>query len=135
MRREDYHRGAGSARPCSSTSSQLACATALKVKDITFGTERSTVSIQRAWKKAKKGAPGGAYYLGAPKTRKARRILRLTPAQEALARRLTAGRPAEAYLFRTPAGKHWRHASANGEPQGGHGEVLRGVFCLLRHGR
>ncbi|MGW3570185.1 tyrosine-type recombinase/integrase [Streptomyces sp. NPDC000941] len=86
-------------------------ATALKVKDITLGVERSTVSIQRAWKKAKKGAEGGAFYLGPPKTRKARRILRLTPVQEALVRRLTAGQPKEAFLFQTPTGKHWRHAN------------------------
>lgn len=86
-------------------------ASALKVKDISLNGAAPVARVQRAWKKAKKGAEGGAYYLGPPKTRKARRLVALAPAQADLARRLTTGQLPEAYLFRTPTGKHWRHAN------------------------
>ncbi|NUH35325.1 site-specific integrase [Streptomyces samsunensis] len=86
-------------------------ATALRVKDISLLSDIPTANVQRAWKKAKKGAEGGAYYLGPPKTKKARRLVALAPAQADLARRLVAGQAPEAFLFRTPTGKHWRHAN------------------------
>lgn len=86
-------------------------ATALKVSDLNLTSDRPSVSIQRAWKKAKKGSPGGAFYLGPPKTRKARRLLRLSPAQVDMARRLVAGRGPDDYVFRAAKGGAWRHAN------------------------
>ncbi|MFF8290474.1 tyrosine-type recombinase/integrase [Streptomyces sp. NPDC016309] len=86
-------------------------ATALKVSDLNLTTERPSVSVQRAWKKAKKGAPGGAFYLGPPKTKKARRVLRLSPAQVEVARRQSTGRRPDDFLFRAAMGGEWRHAN------------------------
>lgn len=53
-------------------------ATALKVSDLNLTAARATVSVQRAWKKAAKGS-AKAFYLGPPKTKKARRVLALSP--------------------------------------------------------
>lgn len=86
-------------------------ATALKVSDLTLNSDRPTANIQRAWKKAKKGAVGGAFYLGPPKTKKARRLLRLAPAQVEVARRHATGMKPDDFLFRTATGKAWRHAN------------------------
>ncbi|MFF7259528.1 tyrosine-type recombinase/integrase [Streptomyces sp. NPDC008159] len=85
-------------------------ATALKVKDINLTSDRPTASIQRAWKRAKKGSPE-AFYLGPPKTKKARRLVALTPAQVTLVRRLVADRRPDDFVFRTVTGKAWRHAN------------------------
>lgn len=86
-------------------------ATALKVHDLSLAGERPSVSIQRAWKKAKKGTAGGAFYLGSPKTRKARRLPRLSPAQVEMARRLVAGLGPDDHVFRAAKGGAWRHAN------------------------
>lgn len=86
-------------------------ATALQVRDVSFGGDRPTVTVTRAWKKAKKGAVGGAFFLGPPKTKKARRTLALSPVQADLARRLVAGQPPEAFVFRAARGGEWRHAN------------------------
>ncbi|MER7815576.1 site-specific integrase [Streptomyces sp. NPDC096153] len=86
-------------------------AAALKVSDLSLDGERPTVSVQRAWKKAKSGTKGGAYYLGPPKTKKARRILRLSPGLAELARRHSAGAGNEDFLFRAAMGGAWRHAN------------------------
>lgn len=86
-------------------------AAALRISDLNLNSDRPSVNIQRAWKKAKKGAPGGAYYLGPPKTKKARRLLRLAPAQVEVARRHAAGRRPDDYLFRAAMGGAWRHAN------------------------
>lgn len=86
-------------------------AAALKISDLNLSSDRPTANIQRAWKKAKKGAPGGAYYLGPPKTKKARRLLRLAPAQVEVARRHATGRKPDDYLFRAAMGGAWRHAN------------------------
>ncbi|MFI0768562.1 tyrosine-type recombinase/integrase [Streptomyces sp. NPDC021218] len=94
-----------------STGMRWSEATALQVKDINLRAAVPTASVQRAWKKAKKGAEGGAFYLGPPKTKKARRLVALAAAQVDVARRLAAGQAPEAFLFRTPTGKHWRHAN------------------------
>ncbi|MFD6415943.1 tyrosine-type recombinase/integrase [Streptomyces sp. NPDC060194] len=86
-------------------------ATALRISDLSLNTDRPTVSVQRAWKKAKTGTPGGAFYLGPPKTKKARRLLRLSSAQVDMARRLSTGRRHDDYLFRAAKGGPWKHAN------------------------
>ncbi|SFK75309.1 tyrosine-type recombinase/integrase [Streptomyces pini] len=83
-------------------------ATALRVSDINL--TRGTASVQRAWKKSPKGS-ASAFFLGPPKTRKARRLVALSPAQLDVVRRLMSGQKPEAFLFRTPGGKSWRHAN------------------------
>jgi integrase len=85
-------------------------ASALQVRDLRLNVDSPTASIQRAWKKAKKGSPE-AYYLGPPKTKRARRLVGLSPAQVEMARRLTAGQPPEAFVFRAAMGGPWRHAN------------------------
>jgi len=85
-------------------------ATALKVKDLNLTADRPTASIQRAWKRAKKGSPE-AFYLGPPKTKKARRLIVLTAAQVDMARRLATGQGPDAYVFRAAMGGPWRHAN------------------------
>ena len=85
-------------------------ATALKVSDINLTAAKPTVSVQRAWKKAKKGS-AKAFFLGPPKTRKARRILALSPAQVATARRLVTGRKPDDHVFRAAMGGPWHHAN------------------------
>jgi integrase len=86
-------------------------ASALQVRDCHLTAARPYVEVQRAWKKAKKGAPGGAYFLGPPKTRKARRRIYLTPDQAAVVRRQIAGRAPEDFVFRAAQGGPWRHAN------------------------
>ncbi|MEV0441870.1 site-specific integrase [Streptomyces spectabilis] len=85
-------------------------ATALRVSDLSLNSARPCVSIQRAWKRAAKGAES-SFYLGPPKTKKARRLIRLTPSQVEILRRLTTGQPPDAWVFRTATGKHWRHSN------------------------
>jgi integrase len=85
-------------------------ATALQVRDLNLNSERPTANVQRAWKKAKKGSPE-AFYLGPPKTKKARRLVALSPAQVEVARRLTAGQGPNAFVFRAAMGGPWRHAN------------------------
>lgn len=85
-------------------------ATALQVRDLALTADRPTASVQRAWKKAKKGSEA-AFYLGPPKTKKARRVLALSPAQIDMARRLVTGQPPEAFVFRAAKGGPWRHAN------------------------
>ncbi|MFH8619202.1 tyrosine-type recombinase/integrase [Streptomyces sp. NPDC017979] len=86
-------------------------ASALKVSDLNLTSDRPSVSVQRAWKKAKKGSLGGSFFLGPPKTKKARRIIALAPAQVEVARRHATGRSHDDYLFRTATGRHWRHSN------------------------
>jgi integrase len=85
-------------------------ATALQVKDFRLTGAAPTVTVQRAWKRSKKGSEH-AFYLGPPKTKKARRVLRLSPGQTDMARRLITGQPPEAFVFRTATGLHWRHSN------------------------
>ncbi|SEC01735.1 Site-specific recombinase XerD [Streptomyces misionensis] len=82
-------------------------ATALQVRDVSL--TRSTVSVQRAWKRAAAGDGGPAYFLGPPKTKKARRVIALSPLQMDMLRRRMAGKAPEGLLFETPRGKSWRH--------------------------
>ncbi|MFI9200222.1 tyrosine-type recombinase/integrase [Streptomyces sp. NPDC053048] len=86
-------------------------ASALQVRDLTLDGDRPTARVVRAWKKAEKGSEGGAFYLGPPKTKKARRTLRLSPSQVEMLRRRTAGLGDRAFVFQTVMGKHWRHAN------------------------
>lgn len=86
-------------------------ATALQVRDISLTSDRPTASIQRAWKKAEKGSAGGAFYLGPPKTKKARRMVALSPVQIEMARDLVAGRQPTDFVFRAAMGGEWRHAN------------------------
>ncbi|MFD4032107.1 tyrosine-type recombinase/integrase [Streptomyces sp. NPDC058637] len=85
-------------------------ATALQVQDLRLGGPGPTVNVQRAWKRSPRGAQS-SFFLGPPKTRKARRLVALAPTQVDLARRLTQGVSPEAFLFRTPTGKAWRHSN------------------------
>lgn len=85
-------------------------ATALQVRDLKLGAAKPTASIQRAWKRAPKGSDK-AFFLGPPKTKKARRLIALSPAQVEMARRLVSGQQPEAYVFRTAWGNHWRHSN------------------------
>jgi integrase len=91
-----------------STGMRFGEAAALQTRDINFA--RGTVSVQRAWKRAEKGAPR-AYFLGPPKTRASRRVLTLTPTQLATARRLVAGQKPETHVFRTAYGNAWAHSN------------------------
>ncbi|KAA6221767.1 site-specific integrase [Streptomyces albofaciens JCM 4342] len=87
-------------------------ATALQVRDLNLSSSPPTATIHRAWKKAEKGSGrGNAFYLGPPKTKKARRVIALTAAQAETARRLTAGQPPEGFVFRAAMGGAWRHAN------------------------
>lgn len=86
-------------------------ATALQVRDINVTSDRPTANVQRAWKKAKKGTAGGAFYLGPPKTKKARRLIALSPVQVALVREQVTGRSPEDFVFRAQMGGEWRHAN------------------------
>lgn len=84
-------------------------ATGLQVRDIDLA--RGTASVQRAWKRRAPNEDGPSYYLGPPKTKKARRVVALTPEQLAmLRRRITGGRP-ESLVFTTQQGKAWRHVN------------------------
>ncbi|MYR61133.1 tyrosine-type recombinase/integrase [Streptomyces sp. SID625] len=82
-------------------------ATALQVRDISL--TRNTASVQRAWKRAAPGDGGPAYFLGPPKTKKARRVIALTEAQMAMLRRRMTGKQPEDIVFETRLGKSWRH--------------------------
>ncbi|MEV7793358.1 site-specific integrase [Streptomyces sp. NPDC087512] len=82
-------------------------ATALQVRDINL--TRNCVSVQRAWKRAAPGTGGPAYFLGPPKTKRARRVIALTETQMSMLRRRMAGKKPEDLLFETPLGKAWRH--------------------------
>ncbi|GGY00074.1 tyrosine-type recombinase/integrase [Streptomyces fructofermentans] len=85
-------------------------ASALQVRDLSLNSEIPTARVQRAWKKAKVGSEK-SFYLGPPKTTKARRLVALTPAQAAMARRLTTGLMPEQFVFRAAMGGPWRHSN------------------------
>ena len=84
-------------------------ATALQVKDVSLA--RSTVSVQRAWKRAVPGAGGPPYFLGPPKTKRARRVIALSPEQMDMVRRRMAGKKPEDLQFETVRGNSWRHSN------------------------
>lgn len=78
-------------------------ATALQPRDFTFTGKRSTLRVQRAWKRR---AEGGTY-LGAPKTKKSRRTLVLTPDQVVLFKRVCLGKQPQDLIFTAPGGQSW----------------------------
>lgn len=82
-------------------------ATALQVRDVNL--TRKAVSVHRSWKRAAPGEAGPSYFLGPPKTKKARRVIALTDGQMEMLRRRMAGKRPEDLLFETPRGKSWRH--------------------------
>lgn len=82
-------------------------ATALQVRDVDL--RRATVNVQRAWKRSAPGDAGPAYFLGPPKTKRARRVIALSPDQVDMVRKRVAGKPPEGLLFETRLGKAWRH--------------------------
>ncbi|WP_254878508.1 site-specific integrase [Streptomyces sp. NA04227] len=85
-------------------------ATALKVSDVNLTAEVPTVSVQRAWKRSPKGQTP-SFFLGPPKTRKARRTLALSPLQVDMLRRLVTGRRPDGFVFRAAIGGEWRHVN------------------------
>ncbi|WP_159399836.1 tyrosine-type recombinase/integrase [Streptomyces alboflavus] len=78
-------------------------ATALQPRDFTFTGKRPKLRVQRAWKRK---AEGGTY-LGAPKTKKSRRTLVLTPDQVKLFKRVCRGKQPEDLIFTAPGGGAW----------------------------
>lgn len=85
-------------------------ATALQVRDFSLSGPVATVRVQRAWKRAPRGV-SPTYYLGPPKTKKGRRMLRLSPTQAEMVRRRVAGKQPEALVFTSPMGRRWGHAN------------------------
>ncbi|MCT2591083.1 site-specific integrase [Streptomyces sp. N2-109] len=85
-------------------------ASALQVQDLKLTSGTPTATVSRAWKRSPKGSDR-SFFLGPPKTRKARRVVALSPMQAATARRLVKGQRPEAYVFRTAQGKAWMHAN------------------------
>ncbi|MEU1309424.1 site-specific integrase [Streptomyces cinnamoneus] len=85
-------------------------ATALQVQDLRLNGNEPTAAIHRAWKRAPKGSEV-MFFLGPPKTKKGRRLLRLSPTQVEMLRRRIVGLRPEDFVFRTSAGKPWRHSS------------------------
>jgi site-specific recombinase XerC len=85
-------------------------ASALQVRDVQLSAARPFVDISRAWKKAKRGSPE-AFYLGPPKTKKARRRIFLTDSQAAVMRRQITGMGPEKFVFRAAQGGPWRHSN------------------------
>lgn len=85
-------------------------ASALQVRDCQLSAARPYVDISRAWKKAKSGSPE-SFYLGPPKTKKARRRIFLTADQAAVVRRQITGMGPERFIFRAAQGGAWRHSN------------------------
>jgi integrase len=80
-------------------------ATALQYRDVDL--RAGTIRIQRAWKRME----DNTMELGPPKTKKARRTLKLNPSLLTLVRRLMVGKKGEDYLLTTAAGNAWRHSN------------------------
>ncbi|MFJ9128873.1 tyrosine-type recombinase/integrase [Streptomyces sp. NPDC102340] len=80
-------------------------ASGLQVRDVNL--TQSTISIQRAWKRTEKNT----FELGPPKTRKARRTVKLNESQMTMLRRHMAGRAPGDFIFRGGQGKAWRHSN------------------------
>ncbi len=78
--------------------------TALQRRDLTLLSKRPTLRVQRAWKRR---GEGGGTFLGAPKTKKSRRTLVLTPDQVTLFQRLITGKDPSDLIFTAPEGGAW----------------------------
>ncbi len=77
--------------------------TALQPRDFTFVSKRPTLRVQRAWKRRGEGGT----FLGAPKTKKSRRTLVLTPDQVQLFQRICKGKKPTDLFFTAPEGGAW----------------------------
>ncbi|WP_326736070.1 tyrosine-type recombinase/integrase [Streptomyces sp. NBC_01022] len=77
--------------------------TALQPRDFTFASKRPTLRVQRAWKRRGEGGT----FLGAPKTKKSRRTLVLTPEQVQLFQRRCLGKKPTDLVFTAPEGAAW----------------------------
>ncbi len=77
--------------------------TALQPRDFTLVSKRPTLRVQRAWKRRGEGGT----FLGAPKTKKSRRTLVLTPEQVRLFQRLCQGKKPTDLVFTAPEGGAW----------------------------
>ncbi|WP_019548418.1 tyrosine-type recombinase/integrase [Streptomyces sulphureus] len=86
-------------------------ATALQVRDLRLRGSERTVTVQRSWRKRPKAEAGPAYLLGAPKTKRSRRVVALTGSQAEVAARLASGRQPESFLFQTARGRPWSHSN------------------------
>lgn len=76
---------------------------ALQPRDLVHRGGRPAIRIQRAWKRDEDGAP----YLGAPKTKKARRTLVITGDLDQMLRRRAKGIGSKELLFEGPKGGRW----------------------------
>ncbi|PSK96242.1 site-specific recombinase XerD [Murinocardiopsis flavida] len=91
--------------------------TAVQVRDVTTRRQRDPstgrtvltgyVEVRRAWKRR----PDNTFELGAPKTKKSRRRIALSPRATALVTARTTGKKPTDFLFTTKNGCWWRHAS------------------------
>lgn len=77
--------------------------TALQPRDFTLVGKRPTLRVQRAWKRRGEGGT----FLGAPKTKKSRRTLVLTPEQVKLFQRRCLGKKPTDLIFTAPEGGAW----------------------------
>ncbi|MFJ2414397.1 tyrosine-type recombinase/integrase [Streptomyces brevispora] len=77
--------------------------TALQPRDFTLVGKRPTLRVQRAWKRRGEGGT----FLGAPKTKKSRRTLVLTPEQVELFQRRCLGKKPTDLIFTAPEGGAW----------------------------
>ncbi|MEU1115641.1 MULTISPECIES: site-specific integrase [unclassified Streptomyces] len=80
-------------------------ATALQKRDINWTTGK--VNVQRAWKRQE----DNTFRIGPPKTRKARRLMKVSEEHLAMLRRQVAGLGPDDFVFRGGQGKAWRHSN------------------------
>lgn len=80
-------------------------ATALQAKDVILSSSR--LNIQRAWKRQE----DNSFKLGPPKTKRARRMIVLSPDLMAIVRRLMSGKAPNDFLLTTANGKAWPHSN------------------------
>ncbi len=85
-------------------------AAALQVQDLRLSGNEPTAAVHRAWKRSPRGS-ASMLYIGPPKTKKSRRLIRLSPMQVDMLRRRTTGLGPEDFVFHTSSGVHWRHAN------------------------
>lgn len=85
-------------------------ASALQVRDCHLTGARPYVDVTRAWKKAKAGSEA-SFFLGPPKTKKARRRIFLTASQATVVARQITGMTPERFVFRAAQGGAWRHSN------------------------
>lgn len=78
-------------------------ATALQARDVVLSSSR--LNIQRAWKRQ----PDNTEKVGPPKTKRARRMIVLSPDLMAIVRRLMAGKAPKDFLLTCSEGKVWAH--------------------------